>query len=540
MLLALIGAALAADPADAGWTLVGVYDATAVTGMVPDTAADYAWQAASGMTKSCGPAKRPDGLGVFEATAVANRLTPTLAIVLENTAGSEAPLRDDQLSVGLGYGEYAPVKLQPAVMPRYMAALVEGGEERYQQLVRTQLAMELCMEHKTGRGWTGGSGPDLRQAFLLDDRSESAKVPRDRKFFAGQGHPVPALVGPPDACFVPSTPEEVNGWRKLTGEGSGKGESSLGLVPADVWGAGLRICPPERAIGDDVRGFHKLIPLRLSSELPWDAPTPLKATWNILRVTIGEGELDEEIGLEVNYGEENLFSGKLYDPIEPGPDADANLGQEYGLKDVLAMVPHTYPQVGPRGDSSRYTVLLIPNWQLVEAIRRIEDAEKAENQGHEQEILATSMRTTLDGTFDGVGWVMDHPEALFIQVAPQGAAAGEDAAWPNLSTSLAGHDGQTRAWGYTTGLLSGRKPIALVSPDAPTFMQASMGQRAPHQGVFMAAITGLFILLVGGLLRLNHLWARLPEERVAYWPGKDAGKEADGEGAEGMEAPPAE
>ena len=42
-----------------------------------------------------------------------------------------------------------------------------------------------------------------------------------------------------------------------------------------------------------------------------------------------------------------------------------------GLTDVLAMVPHTYPSVGPSDDSSRYVLLLVPNWQLVEGIRRL-------------------------------------------------------------------------------------------------------------------------------------------------------------------------
>ncbi len=536
MLLALIGAALAGE--GSGWTLVGVYDASSVTAMESETAADYAWQAATGMNASCGPSKRPDGLGVFEATAIANRLTPTLAIVLERGEDETGPLMDGQLSVGLGNGDEAPVKLQPVVMPRYIAALVDGGEERYRQLVRTQLAMELCMEHKTGRGWTGGSGPDLRQAFLLDDRSENARVPRNRKYFGGQGHPVPAMAGPSDACFVPNTPEELNGWRKLTGAGSGKGESSLGLVPADVWGADLRICNPDQAIGDSVRGFHKLLPLRLSSELPWDAPRALSATWNVLSVLIGEGEKDEEIGLEVTFGEETLYSGRLYDPLPPSED-EQSFGQEYGIKDILAMVPHSYPQVGPPEDSERYTVLLIPNWQLVEAIRRLDAAEQAQGDEAKADALGSSMRTSLRGNFDGVGWVMEHPETLFIQVAPPGEGSAKDAAWPNLSTSLAGHTGQARAWGYTTGLLSGRKPIALVSPDAPTFSQAASGQRAPHHGIFLGSLTALLLLVGAGLLRLNHLWARLPEERVAYWPGKDLEKAEAGEG-EGMEAPPAE
>jgi hypothetical protein len=445
---------------------------------------------------------------------------------------------NSQLSVGIGNGDQTPIKLQPVVMPRYIGAFVSGGEERYRQLVRTQLAMELCMEHKTGRGWTGGSGPELRQALLLDNRSGSAKVSKGRKHFVGQGHPVPAMAGPSDACFVPNTPEEVKAWRKLTGAGSGKGESSLGLVPADVWGADLRICDPDLAIGDSVRGFHKLLPLRLSSEFPWDAPRVLTATWNVLRVLIGKGEKDEEIEVEVTFGEDTLYTGRLYDPLLQNEDeVQENFGQEYGIKDILAMVPHTYPQVGPTDDSDRYTVLLIPNWQLVEAIRRLDAAENAQGEKAKKDALSTSMRTSLKGSFDGVGWVMEHPEALFIQVAVTRADGETDEAWPNLSTSLAGHTGQARAWGYTTGLLSGRKPIALVSPDAPTFSQAATGQRAPHHGIFLGSLTALLLLVGAGLSRLNHLWARLPEERVAYWPGKDL---ENAEAGEGMEAPPAE
>ena len=73
------------DTEGAGWRMVGAYDATATMATVPDQARGYVWQAATGMTESCGPAKSPVGMGVFEAEAVANGLTPTLAILLTLT-----------------------------------------------------------------------------------------------------------------------------------------------------------------------------------------------------------------------------------------------------------------------------------------------------------------------------------------------------------------------------------------------------------------------------------------------------------------------
>jgi hypothetical protein len=535
MFLALLGAVLAGEPADneSGWRLVGVYDASAVTGMEPGTPADYAWQASSGMVTSCGPEKRPDGLGVFEATATANRLMPSLAIVLERVGDHDRPLESNMLRVGLtDPGLEVPVQLQPAVKPRHISAHVHGSEFRYQQLVRTQLAMELCLEHKTGRGWIGGGAEDLREAFLLDDRSDLSM--RNRKYFGGQKEPIPALIGPPDACLVPVTDEEQKGWKKMTGDGSGKGESSLGLVPADLWGAALRMCRPhERGQCVDASGTavacdsdqvasldrpdvitkSRLIPLRLSTEAPW-APAPRRTqVWDMLEILLGDvgGVVqDEQVTLKVLWnGVQLATQPNLFSKIESDDPAAPDLG----LQDILAQVPHTYPTVGPADDPDQFVVLIIPNWQLVEAIRRFEHQD------------AGSRPTAGDGVQDGVGWVLTNPDRLLIQVAPMGfdpySDAGQDLAWPNLSTSLAGHTSRLRSWGYTTGLLSGRKPIALVSPDAPTWEQTAAAQRAEHHGVFLASATVLLLMLGVGISRLNHLWARVPEERVAYWPGRD-------------------
>ena len=152
------------------------------------------------MSQSCGPSKSPDGLGVFEAESIANQLSPTLAIVLEytdppqyqNAQGESCsqqedgicepvprvPITNTEVTVGLGVDQMA-YTLQPMVMPRNLAINIDGYVEpinpkksavdseesedtdqnsglfdtsRYQKLIRTQLEIELCLEHKVGRG----------------------------------------------------------------------------------------------------------------------------------------------------------------------------------------------------------------------------------------------------------------------------------------------------------------------------------------------------------------------------------------------------
>ena len=525
MMFFLLSTSLAEEPYQpASWNLVGVYDAAAVTGMDPLATADYAWEERSGMTTSCGPTKTPDGLGMFEAAAMANRLTPTLAIVLERTDESTGPLEADQVRIGVG--QDGDVQVHPAVNPRFLNVIITGqGEqedwERYEQLIRTQVAMEVCLEHKTGRGWIGGGSEDLREAFLLDERD---KGQRDRKYFGGEKHPVPALLGPPDACMRPRNDSERR--RKPDGGGNGKGESSMGLVPADVWGSDLRVCNEDigEVPGYDVRGRSHPIQLRLSSEDPNGPPDRQARVWNELRVHIVPGEEDKDVVMDVYYGPrcEDMEPTERCDKINVDPwtlfkgGDDDGPAVKMGLEDVLSKVPHTYPTL----DSGRYAVLLIPNWQLVEAIRRSQD------------YATNSMNTGGSGLQNGVGWLLDHPEFLHIQVAPAGVKpriqrqSGLENNWPNLSTAIGGHNSAIRGWGYTVGQLSGRKPVALPSNVVPTWEQASMAQRAKQHGFFLGASAILMFLLGMGFRRIRDLWSRVPEERVAYWPGRGGQSQA--------------
>ena len=144
------------------------------------------------MEGSCGPAKMPMGLGKFEAEAVAQGLSPTLMLLLERR-GPARELAPADVSLEIG-DEGASVRLEPMVEPRRLAVQISGeGLVTHKQLVRTQIEMELCLEHKVGRGWVGQDAASLRQAFLLDPPAERRI---DRLAFSGQRNPVPALTGP--------------------------------------------------------------------------------------------------------------------------------------------------------------------------------------------------------------------------------------------------------------------------------------------------------------------------------------------------------
>ena len=300
----------------------------------------------------------------------------------------------------------------------------------------------------------------------------------------------------------------------------------MGLVPADVWGSDLRVCNEDigEVPGYDVRGRSHPIQLQLSSEDPNGPPDRQPRVWNELRIHIDPGEEDKDVVMDVYYGPrcEDMEPTERCDKINVDPwtlfkgGDDDGPAVKMGLEDVLSKVPHTYPTL----DSGRYAVLLIPNWQLVEAIRRSQD------------YATNSMNTGGSGLQNGVGWLLDHPEFLHIQVAPAGVKpriqrqSGLESNWPNLSTAIGGHNSAIRGWGYTVGQLSGRKPVALPSNVVPTWEQASMAQRAKQHGFFLGASAVLIFLLGMGFRRIRDLWSRVPEERVAYWPGRGGQPEA--------------
>jgi hypothetical protein len=512
-----------------GWRLVGAYDATAAMATIPDQALGYVWQSADGMNESCGPSKSPVGMGVFEAEAVANGLSPTLAILLERTGTGQEHLTPDDVRVALGNDEPDYI-LQPMVEPRFISVSIEGeGALRYKQLVRTQLEMELCMEHKVGRGWTGADGDSLRQAFLLDPPDFNRP---DRRYFGGQKEPVPGLLGPSDACLV-----RQPGFTDRS-TGSGQGEGSIHLVPSDVWGATLRWCRMEERPSSPILDREVIIPLNISGldELPVSLR---RYEWKQLAVDVGSGQVDEDIMVDVSYaGDLLLEEGALFPENADKEDED----DVRGLTDVLALVPHTYPAVGPPEELDRYVLLLVPNWQLVEGIRRL----RPQDEDVEADASVPQARVA-EGLRNGVSWILDHPEMLFVQV--EGADSGDDN-WRDLTQAMGEEyqflgltsvetytqTGWTRNWGYTSGLLAGRQPIVLPVDAVPTWEQASTAQRARQQSYVLLGMVMVVGFMIIGIRRIPELWSTVPEERADYWParkGKDEEveeEEVDGPG----------
>ncbi len=473
----------------AGWSLVGAYDSSSVS-TLSEAPAGYVWREAEGMKTSCGPAKRPDGLGIFEAEAANYGLMPMLTLVLKSDSPGET-LTSQQVQVTLNLGD-DQVSLEPMRLPRQLIVSIASDDstERYAQLVRTQIAVETCLEHKTGRAWTGGpDGERLKEAFLL---SRPGAV--GRRFFGGQSDAVPALLGPPDACMV-SVPESQGA--------EGRGEGSLTLVPTDVWGASLRRCSDVLSPGDAYDGEDSpLLPLRLTGE---DQLLRRKdpRTWNSLQVAL---RLDpepaatesERVFFDLSHGDHVLAQNEqLFKQRD-----DSTLG----LSDVLARLPHRFPYVD--GEGGPYTVLMIPNWQLVEALARLE---RDQALPADLKDVRRPMGTPPVGVTDAVGYVLGHPEMLLVQIERN---PGDDR-WPNVANILRGNFGP---WGYTVGLREGRARIVLPHDEPPSWEQTARAQRAREHAAMIAA---LFLLFFGGLRgfgRLRELWARVPEERAHYWP----------------------
>jgi hypothetical protein len=496
-----------------GWRLAGAYDVAPLLA-VGDQPRDFLWRSAPLMEEFCGPSRRPMGLGVFEAEAIASGLSPTLALLLERTDKQALPPEDLRIAVG---DADRKILLQPAVEPRHLTVKIEGTGpevERYQQLVRTQLEIELCMEHKLGRKWTGADAALLREAFMLDPpgadsgsgrRETLARANADRMYFGGQGAAVPALLGPPDACL-----QRTPGLKP--GKLSDAVVAGRDLVPSDVWSAGLRWCEADEQAGREVRegggslGLH----LRLGAGKP--APKE-PARWEELAVRVHGAEDAAGVTVDVVFGGRELAFEKLFQGA-PTDDPQVESGGG-GLVDVLARVPRRYPRLGSVDDPERYAVLLVPNWQLVDALRAIDTAAPESAQGAPDAAVR-----------DGVAAVLARPELLFVQVPDPSAGPNTDR-WLDLSTVMGPGPLRSRHWGYSVGYSAGRSPIALPG-GAPDWLQEATAQRARPQAMFLLSAGLLLIALLVGLWRLPDLWARVPQIAMDYWPGAGLQEEESG------------
>jgi hypothetical protein len=498
------------------WRLVGAYDAAAVGLARPapdpeaegaaalDAAMDFMWAPDPELVRACGLPRTPTGLGVMEAVAMATGLSPTLALVLRHEGrGAPAPLTTEDLVVsivemGKDIDDREPLVLRPAVEPRRIRVRLDadGVDPSHVEVVRTQLAIELCLEHKLGRAWSGGDRDRVRQAFLL--QGPGPGLSEDRRYFVGQRDPVSAYLGPPDACLVggPTGPAPA-------------AAPSAELVPADVWDVQLRPCPAGEPAAPEV------LPIASFGADP--APRASSAGWRELRVLLEAGAgAAPRVRVELD-GEQisGLEDVALY-PADGGARTDSQ------MEDLLGPVPHTYPLVSH--DGAWYTVLLIPDWQLTEGLRRAA-----------RDRALGDMSAPLDrgpsGTWSGAAWVLRHPEALRVQLRPLGAEGLPAEVWPDLASPLQRGPGGARAWGYIAGMVGGRAPVFLPQAGPPAWEQVLLAQRADQQSGFLVGFLGLVVAIVAGLRRLPELWRPVPEERADYWPASNASAAAN-------EAPP--
>lgn len=524
------------DPsAKKGYRLVGIYDSTALRGTeIPGQTEEspgygFRWVAPQEMIDSCGPTKTPDGLGIFEAEVLATGRMPTVALIVERMGGVPT-LDNDRLRVAIsGKEEGQQIFLQPALEPRYLEINIDATEEVndfYLTQVRDQLQRFLCLEHKTGRAWLGGTAEQVSQAVLLRN---AAFRQRDRRFFGGQGTPVAPLLGPPQACI------RANPRLQSPSRIKNKGGKSTALIPADVFSSTLAKCDPGYRAGE---GYFNTTQMDMVlSDTRIGNTERMKRTWSSVQVNLTPGE-ERAPNVEV------LFEGRehavalgqtpqqisLLDnmPLEYMIDEESG---KRGLVDIVSNLPYRYPTLGDEADPERYSVLLIPNWQIVEAVKRLNsispDSPAPTNPDIEERVE------------DGVGWLLAHPERLMVMVPEDAATFGDlkgdeemaKASWVNiagpLSLKIPFINLDLKAWGYATGLLAGRSPIALPGVQVPSWDQVAMAQRAPQHGLFIGSCLLLFVFFGVGSVRLRELWLRVPEERVEFWPGFVAEGEAE-------------
>ena len=481
MMALLLSWILSAQAAD--WRLLGLFDAGAIGQLgAPEEEAGWLWRAAPGMERSCGRAKAPDGLGVTEAQAMMGGRMPALAVVVENVGAAEV-LDTRKVRMALGHGG-AEVSLRPAVVPRALRVHLEGsGEGSWTQLVQTQLEMELCWEHKTGRRWGGGNTRGVREAFLL--RTPSVGRAADRMFFRGQGGAVSALTGPSDACFVAGP----NG--ALVSASSGSASPAVQLVPADVWATSLRTCSAEEADGRKATLAGPRMPF---TDQDGRQHSIEAQGWQdlVVRVSGGVHERDVRVDMSLD-GEPIVTDAPLFEPID-GSEAGGS-ANAMGMIDLVARLPSRFPTIVQDDARPSYAVLLVPNWQVAEALRQ--------------------MRGDVDTVRleDAVGWVLEHPELLFLQI---GETTGTEL--PNLTAPFAARTAPLFHWGYTLGMVSGRRGLVLPQDRVPSWDQVDAAQRGSLHGVFLACAAIVAFAVLRGLFRLRDLWVVAPEERADYWP----------------------
>ena len=396
----LMGAAQADTPVKPNFQLVGVYDLASLMKTSRVDGSKFKWQPDSEMQKSCGNAKAPYNMNIMEAEAVASGMMSTLVVLLKRTESPSYLDRNDEeckpdkvqdcmlkykevstedIVIGLGV-EKMEFALKPMVKPRNLYVSIKGhgksleegsskdSEEgssenldttRFQKLIKTQFELELCLEHKVGRAWRGGREKQLRQGFLLDPADEGGN---DRKFFNGQRDPVSALIGPPRALLYKGDQSIVHDSAEAL-----KGRGDINMTPSDIWGASLPSA--DRASPPPIVKRLRHLPFQIS-ENGSRMLSRRRDYYSEVRIEVfaekgtAEGKKDsdqEDVRIDVTYK-----SKKIMEQAELFPGGDKTK-----LTDILTNLPYAYPTMGTKEEPDMYVALMIPNWQIVEGLRRM-------------------------------------------------------------------------------------------------------------------------------------------------------------------------
>jgi hypothetical protein len=554
LFLALALAGCDAPEATGAWSLVGLYDGAALARLDgPASGGGYTWQADPGVEDWCGRAKGPLGLGgAMDAELMARGRVPYLVAVVAGPADEALTTADLSLFVSrrgdaeAGEDQQSAAgrqPLAPAVVPRRLEVSVlqdatvdpDGVREMTRQL-QAQLTVQLCLEHQAGRAWTGVADDPARRAstnpmqniFMLDEVQDET-----RRIFVGQGAAAAPLLGPP--VWTPQ-------WRPSSNE------------PAVVTGRSLRSADLFAFRSPASRPHHDPLPPTLSPAREWPerfvtlagggvacpscawTPAPPNAvTELVLTVTeLGLGDqTPQPLGLSARWrtrrgaadsdeGWHDWSAGEVK-PI-PG-DSDAE-GQELkALPDVLGAVPYEYPRLLARPDGGperarepstdqALTVLVVPNWQLVNAWRFVETARP------------DPLESLGPDPVDGVGWILEHPELLGIQKLDGAPDDGGERRALSLSASLHGERSGALDWlprprfGATPDFRARSAPVAVLGVGEVSSHMQRLATRSGLDHLVLVALIVLSMILLPGLSRVPNLWSARPRERAWGWPSR--------------------
>lgn len=486
---------------------VALYDLTALGWITPPSKVPFVWSSDPAVRAACGPERAPAGLGRPEAELMATAQMPVLAIVLEHIGPPvlhRVPLRSDRVRLYLEGPE--PVFLQPALLPLDLTVVpgLATAEPILGQTIFFQLTVQLCAEYKLGRAWTGTSDEArLNQAFV-----RGVPVAPEQAYFRGQAAPVSPSLAPSRWSLDLYQSQPPRWLEEVWGEWASDVPQSPSLTEADIWAARAPRPPLEgtstlkplqplafQAGGGSVCRPHRLVESLAPSIPPCVTPVPVPS---------------HTLELRLEPSPTRAHATVLTALLDPDPTSNdtgtplltQELFTDEKAEDLVGRLPRYLPRfVSTLDPTHSYSLLLIPDWQLVRALKP-------------DGMLTGFTRTE---TWDGVGTLLRHPERLHLQLVTQDGALTV----PDLLSPL--RSAGASLPGQFPGLWASAAPVFLPEGDGTQRVGALQHNTAFHSAWASITLAGqllMTLMLVAGALRLSELWQTPPLERAMYWPGQ--------------------